>query len=161
MSTVSFADLKQPRNAVALLAFLVVVIGIGAWIGTQTAPGPWYESLEKPPFNPPAWVFGPVWFALYVMIAIAGWRTFMMRPVSGVMMLWVAQMVLNWLWSPVFFIAQNLWLALAVIVPMLGVIVAFIARSWTTDRVSSWLFVPYAAWVSFATLLNLSLAMLN
>lgn len=161
MSTLTVTDLRQPRNIIALVAFLAIVIGVGAYIGTQTAPGPWYAALEKPPFNPPNWVFGPVWFTLYVLIAIAGWRTFLLRPVSLAMGLWVAQMLLNWLWSPAFFVAQNLWLALAVILPMLAAIIGFIAVNWNRDRLSSWLFVPYAAWVSFATLLNISLAILN
>ena len=64
-------DIKQPRALVTLMVFLVVVIGVGAIIGTQTAPGAWYAGLEKPRFNPPNWIFGPVWFTLYVLIAIA------------------------------------------------------------------------------------------
>lgn len=161
MSTVTLFDLKQPRNIITLVVFLMIVIGVGAFIGTQTAPGTWYAALEKPPFNPPNWIFGPVWFTLYVLIAIAGWRTFQSRPVSRAMMLWIAQMVLNWLWSPAFFLAQNLWLALAIIVPMLAVIIGYILVNWRVDRLSSWLFVPYAAWVSFATVLNISLVLLN
>lgn len=161
MSTTTFNDLKNPRALIGLAAFIVVVVGVGAFIGTQTAPGLWYAGLEKPPFNPPNWVFGPVWFTLYVMIAIAGWRTFMAEGFGAAMGLWIAQMLLNWAWSPTFFGAENLWLALAVIVPMLATILAFIAKCWTRDRTAALLFIPYAAWVSFATLLNLSLALLN
>ncbi|WP_339646061.1 TspO/MBR family protein [uncultured Pelagibacterium sp.] len=154
-------DVKKPRALIALAAFLVVVIGVGALIGTQTAPGAWYAGLEKPVFNPPNWVFGPVWFALYVMIAIAGWRTFLAAPLSVGMGLWVGQMLLNWVWSPAFFAAENLWLAMAIIIPMLAAIIAFIVNRWTRDRASALLFVPYAAWVGFATLLNASLIVLN
>ncbi|RDE08128.1 TspO/MBR family protein [Pelagibacterium lacus] len=161
MSTVIQPSLKSPRALIILAAFLVVVVGVGALIGTQNTPGPWYRALDKPSFNPPDFVFGPVWFTLYVLIAIAGWRSFMVGAISAAMGLWVAQMLLNWLWSPVFFGAENLWLALAVIVPMLVAILAFIVERWTPDRLSALLFVPYAAWVGFATLLNLSLAMLN
>lgn len=161
MSTITFNDLKNPRALAILAAFVVAVVGIGALIGTQTAPGAWYAGLEKPPFNPPNWVFGPVWFTLYVMIGIAGWRTFMAGATSLGMGLWVAQMLLNWAWSPIFFGAENLWLALAVIVPMLATILAFIVNRWNRDRTAALLFIPYAAWVGFATLLNLSLALLN
>lgn len=154
-------DVKRPRTHIALAAFLVVVIGVGALLGTQTAPGAWYAGLEKPFFNPPNWVFGPVWFVLYVLIAIAGWRTFFVAPLSLGMGLWAGQMLLNWAWSPAFFAAENLWLALAIIIPMLAAIVAFIVNRWPRDRVSALLFVPYAAWVSFATLLNASLIVLN
>lgn len=154
-------DIRQPRTIVWLAVFLIAVIGTGALIGTQTAPGAWYAGLEKPPFNPPNWVFGPVWFTLYIMIAIAGWRTFIAAPASVAMALWAGQMVLNWVWSPAFFAAENLWLAMIIIVPMLAAILAFIVNVWPRDRVSALLFVPYAAWVSFATVLNLSLLVLN
>lgn len=161
MNTLTTDELKKPRAIIALIAFLALVIGVGAFIGTQTAPGPWYEGLEKPPFNPPNWIFGPVWFVLYAMIAVAGWRIFLIAPKSTPMALWVSQMVLNWVWSPVFFNAQNLWLALAVIVPLIGIILTLIATARGVDRLASWLLVPYAAWVGFATILNISLAVLN
>ena len=161
MSTLAFPDLKSPRALVLLGVFLAVVIGVGAAIGIVTAPGDWYASLQKPPFNPPSWLFGPVWFTLYVLIAIAGWRTFLAEPGGTGMKLWYAQMALNWIWSPVFFVLHGLWPAFIIIIAMWATIAAFIANRWTRDRVSSWLFVPYIAWVSFATLLNLSLAILN
>lgn len=154
-------SLKQPRSLLILAGFVVLVVGAGMFIGTQTSPGVWYAALEKPFFNPPNWVFGPVWFTLYVLIAIAGWRTFLSGPVSLAMGLWVLQMLLNWGWSPAFFAAENLWLGVAVIVPLLAVILAFIVERWNRDRISALLFLPYAAWVGFATLLNLSLALLN
>ena len=160
-NTLSFDDLKRPRSLVLLAAFLILVIGIGGFIGTQNVPGVWYQGLNKPSFNPPNWVFAPVWFTLYVMIAVAGWRTFKLAPISLAMGLWVIQMLLNWAWSPSFFGAENLWLGLAVIVPMLIAILAFITERWNRDRASAFLFMPYAAWVGFATLLNTSLALLN
>lgn len=154
-------DLKTPRAWLTLGIFLVVVIGVGALIGTQSVPGAWYESLEKPPFNPPNWIFGPVWFALYAMIAVAGWRIWSIDPRSATMKVWFAQMALNWVWSPVWFIGQMLWPAFAIIIAILALIVAFIVLARRQDALASWLFVPYAAWVSFATLLNLSIAILN
>ncbi|WP_055048504.1 TspO/MBR family protein [Devosia sp. A16] len=161
MSTLTISDLKTPRALLLLAVFLVVVIGVGAVIGISTAPGDWYAGLAKPPFNPPNWVFGPVWFALYVLIAIAGWRTFLSEPGGTGMKLWYAQMGLNWLWSPVWFSLHLLWPAFAVIIAILALILAFIANRWTRDRVSALLFVPYAAWVGFASLLNLAIATLN
>jgi tryptophan-rich sensory protein len=73
----------------------------------------------------------------------------------------VAQMVLNWLWSPVWFTLHALWPALAIILAILLAIIAFIAASWRPDRVAAWLFIPYAVWVAFASSLNLSIALLN
>lgn len=161
MSTLTVPDLKSPLSLVILAVFLAVVIGVGALIGVSTAPGEWYASLEKPPFNPPNWLFGPVWLALYVMIAIAGWRTFLGDRNGRGMKLWYAQMILNWAWSPVWFTLHLLWPAFAIIVAILVCIIAFIGDRWNRDRASAWLFVPYAAWVGFASMLNLSVALLN
>lgn len=161
MTTLSFSDLKSPRALLLLVVFLATVIGVGALIGVSTAPGEWYAGLQKPPFNPPNWLFGPVWFALYVMIAVAGWRTFLAERNGLGMKLWYGQMALNWLWSPVWFSLHWLWPAFIVIAAILVLIVAFITNRWNRDRVAAWLFVPYAAWVAFASLLNLSIAVLN
>ena len=68
------AERHSPRSWIALVVFLAIVIGVGGLIGTQSTPDGWYQALTKPPLNPPNWVFGPVWFTLYVLIAIAGWR---------------------------------------------------------------------------------------
>lgn len=161
MSTLTHTDLRNPRALGLLALFLAVVIGVGALIGVNTAPGEWYEGLNKPPFNPPNWIFGPVWFTLYVLIAVAGWRTFSRDPGGVGMKLWYAQMGLNWLWSPVWFTLHLIWPAFFVILALDAVVLAFIANRWSRDRASALMFVPYAAWVLFASLLNLSIAFLN
>lgn len=161
MSTMTVPHLRNPRAIGLLVLFLAAVIGVGGLIGFMTAPDQWYAALQKPPFNPPNWVFGPVWFTLYVLIAIAGWRTFMAEPGGTGMKLWYAQMVLNWLWSPTWFQLHQAWLAFVVILAIDGAVLAFIANRWSRDRASALLFVPYAAWVLFASLLNLSIAILN
>jgi len=161
MTVAPAIDYRAPRTWITLAIFLVVVIGVGGLIGTQSIPGAWYEGLTKPPFNPPNWIFGPVWTTLYVMIAVAGWRIWMLAPSSTAMKVWFAQMGFNWIWSPIWFIGQMLWPAFAVIMVILGLIIAFILVARRVDRLSAWLFVPYAAWVGFASLLNLSIALLN
>lgn len=148
-------------NWLIRIAFLVLMLGGGILIGTLTAPGDWYAQLSKPAFNPPNWIFGPVWTVLYVLIAMAGWRQFEADRSSTTMKLWWAQMGLNFLWSPTFFVLQMPWLALLVIVALLAVIVVFIAEVRHTDRFSALAFLPYSAWVAFATALNLSIAILN
>lgn len=158
---IAATDYRSPQSYVALAVFLVLVIGIGALIGTQSVPGAWYENLVKPPLNPPNWIFGPVWFALYVLIAIAGWRIWVRAPRSGAMRFWVAQMLLNWAWSPIWFLAQQPWLAFVVLVAMWLAIAGFITASRKQDAVAPILFVPYIVWVSFAGYLNLSIALLN
>ncbi len=162
MSAPTYAEIRKPRARWLLAGFLAVVLLVGGAIGFLTAPGAWFESLVKPPFNPPNWVFGPVWTTLYVLIAIAGWRTFLAEPVSLRMRVWYTQMVLNWVWSPVFFTLHLLWPAAVIVFVIWLAIIAFIVLSWQADdRPSAWLFVPYLAWISFATLLNVSLAVLN
>lgn len=159
--TASLADYKTPRPWLILAAFIIVVVAVGGLIGTQSLPGAWYQNLNKPPFNPPNWIFGPVWFTLYVMIAIAGWRIFMIDARSTAMKFWYAQMILNWAWSPIWFKAQLIWPAFIVIVLIWLGIVGFIVTARKLDRPAAWLFVPYLAWVSFASLLNLSIGILN
>ena len=148
-------------NWLIRIAFLALMLGGGILIGTLTAPGEWYAQLSKPAFNPPNWIFGPVWTVLYVLIAMAGWRQFETDRSSTAMKLWWAQMGLNFLWSPTFFVLQLPWFALVVIVALLIVIVMFVARVRSSDRVSALAFLPYLAWVAFAAALNLSIAILN
>lgn len=141
--------------------FVVLVVGGGMLIGFLTAPGPWYEALAKPSFNPPNWLFGPAWTTLYVLIAIAGWRIWQRERSGRAMQLWGLQLGLNFLWSPVFFALHQIGLALLVVLLLLASILAFIAVAWNRDRIAAWLFVPYAAWVAFASALNAALWQLN
>lgn len=143
------------------VVFLALVVGGGSLIGISNTPDGWYAALDKPFFNPPNWIFGPVWTLLYVMIAVAGARTWLRRHTGGAMTAWWVQLGLNFLWSPVFFTLQSPASALAVILPLLASIVVFIRASWEGDRVSATLFIPYLAWVGFATLLNASIVYLN
>jgi len=152
---------KSPQNWFVLAGFLVLVIGAGSLIGIATAPAEWYAGLAKPPFNPPNWIFAPVWTFLYICIAIAGWRIWNRSPDSRAMKIWIGQLVLNWLWSPVFFTLHLLWPAAVVILTIAALIVWFIVEAGKKDRIAAVLFVPYLAWVSFASLLNISIAILN
>lgn len=149
----------KPLTRFAL--FLLLVMGGGIAIGAITAPGAWYADLQKPFFNPPNWIFGPVWTALYVMIAYVGWRVSRQQDGAALIRLWWTQLCLNFLWSPVFFAAQMPGLALIVIVGLLLTIILFVKSAWTQDRPSAVLFLPYAAWVGFASVLNSAILYLN
>lgn len=144
-----------------LFAFLILVSGTGAFIGMNFPPGPWFDALIKPAFQPPNSVFAPVWTVLYVMIGVAGWRVFVLEDDPMLRGLWVVQMVLNFAWSPVFFGVESLLGALIIIAVLWVVLVLFIRRAWGEERLSAWLFLPYLAWVSFATALNASILYLN
>ncbi|NNF79791.1 MAG: tryptophan-rich sensory protein [Rhizobiales bacterium] len=145
----------------SLIGFVVLVVGGGLLIGYLNVPGEWYANLTKPSFNPPNWIFGPVWTILYVFIAIVGWRVWQQNPRGPATFVWTLQLVLNFLWSPVFFTSHEIGLALVIILTLLTTIIVFIVWEWPRDRLVSLLFVPYAAWVAFASLLNVSILMLN
>ena len=144
-----------------LALFIVLVLGGGFAIGLMNPPGSWYAALAKPWFNPPNWVFGPVWSIVYLLVAIVGWRTWEACTDRTPMALWWVQMALNFLWSPVFFTAQRPLLALALILILLCSIIVFITRQWSIDKTSGALFVPYAGWVAFASILNFEIVRLN
>lgn len=146
---------------IPLLLFLVLVVGGGLLIGVGNMLGQWYEGLAKPPFNPPDWLFAPVWTVLYVAIAVAGWRIWRRRETGGAMTAWWVQLGLNFLWTPVFFTLHAVGWALVVILALLAAIVVFIVLAWGRDRPAALLFLPYLAWVAFATLLTASIWWLN
>lgn len=157
---------KRSRDVFGLAVFLLVcfaVSGIGAAI-TATSVGSWYQTLQKPSFNPPDWVFAPVWTTLYVLIAIAGWRAWrraQTKATSIALAVFAAQLALNLAWSLIFFGLQQIALALVEIVILLLAIVANTILFWRIDRWAGVLFVPYMVWVAFASVLNASLWWLN
>jgi tryptophan-rich sensory protein len=144
-----------------LVLFLLLVVGGGLLIGFLTKPDEWYAKLNKPSFTPPNWIFGPVWTVLYVFIAIAGWRSWQSAQDGIAWKLWWAQLILNFSWSPVFFVFQKIHLALGILILLVLAIFGFIAAEWPTDRWAAFLFVPYAAWTAFALLLNAWVYQLN
>ena len=154
------------RNLVALAGFVALCFAVAAAGGavTATGVGTWYAGLAKPAFNPPDWVFGPVWTALYLMIAVAGWRVWRRRSESGAWLAlgaWGVQLSLNLSWSLLFFGARMIGMALAEIAVLLAAILITATLFWRIDRIAGALLVPYAAWVGFATVLNAALWRLN
>lgn len=143
---------------VVLVLFLFLCLGIGslgaAW--TNLSVTTWYNDLHKPTWNPPNWVFGPVWTTLYVMMAIAAWLVWRERGLSSSKMplaLFAVQLALNAAWSGLFFGLRNPGLALGEIVLLWS---AIVATTVSFARISGWasLLVPYLGWVSFAVVLN-------
>lgn len=147
---------------VVLALFVALSVGGGLVLGLLNTPGEWYASLTKPWFNPPNWLFGPVWTVLYVLIGIAGWRSWQRNPQGPEIKLWWLQMALNFSWTPIFFTLHQPGWALVVILALLGTLLAYMLTSYQAGhKVSALLFVPYALWVAFATLLNTALWRLN
>ncbi len=154
------------KNVLFLVGFFVIcfaVSGVGAVV-TLSSVETWYPALVKPAFNPPAWVFGPVWSLLYAMMAVAAWRvwlTALSARRTRALALFFVQLGLNTLWSLLFFGYQQVGLALINIFALLIAIAITAKWFYRCDPISGWLFVPYILWVSFATALNVSIWFLN
>jgi len=135
-----------------------------AGAGSRYTPGEWYESLAKPDWNPPNWVFAPVWTALYLTMATAAWRVTIKAPVGSRIVplgLFVLQLLLNGVWSWLFFGLRNPGLAFVDIVALWVVLLITVITFWRADRLAGVLLTPYLAWVSFALALNLAIWRLN
>jgi tryptophan-rich sensory protein len=153
----------RTRYGLALAGWLALTF-LAAAFGGFFAPGQWYASLAKPAWNPPAWIFGPVWTVLYAMMAVAAWLVwkragFGRQPLA--LSLFLAQLLLNALWSPLFFGLRNPGLAFADILLLWLALLATVVVFWRTRRVAGALLMPYLAWVTFAAALNLAIWRLN
>jgi benzodiazapine receptor len=125
----------------------------------------WYATLAKPSFNPPSWIFGPVWITLYALMGIALYLVLQKgiekRNVKKAVALFGIQLVLNSLWSVIFFGLKDLSLAFLEILVLLGFILATIVRFYHLDKKAAYLLLPYLAWSSFATYLTFTIWTLN
>jgi tryptophan-rich sensory protein len=132
---------------------------------TAGSVGTWYEGLEKPFFNPPGWVFGPVWTALYALMGVAlylVWRKGLRRPeVKVALFVFAVQLLLNAAWSPAFFGLRSTVAGLCVIIPLWIAILATIIAFFKVSKIAGSLLIPYMLWTSFAVVLNASLVILN
>ncbi len=158
-------------NASAFRSWLVLVgcIGaafvagaIGSWATFENVRA-WYPALAKPSWNPPNWVFAPVWTTLYVLMGVAAWRVWRVADgkARGLMRLYFVQLVLNALWSVLFFGLKSPGWALVDIILLWGLLVWLLAGFWRRDRLAGALWRPYVLWVSFATVLNAAIVRLN
>lgn len=122
----------------------------------------WYRTIRKPSWNPPNWIFAPVWTLLYIMMAVAAWRVWERTDNAfGPMLMFAFQLVLNVAWSAIFFGMRNISLALKEIALLWTAVVATMTMFWSVDPLAGILFVPYAAWVTFAAFLNHTIDRMN
>lgn len=151
---------------VKFILSLVLCFAVAAIGGLATAKGvtTWYLTLEKPSFNPPSWLFGPVWTVLYIVMAIAFWKIWTLDPshVQKNAMIWFGiQLGLNLLWSVLFFYLQVPGIALVEILLMWGAILMTIIKFGALVPWTGYILIPYLLWVSFASLLNAAIWWLN
>ncbi|MFY1680842.1 TspO/MBR family protein [Micromonospora sp. WMMD730] len=146
-----------------------VLLGFGAAVAVAAAIGGLgvagtrdkYASLQQPAWAPPGWLFGPVWTVLYALIAVAGWLVWRRVGFGPALWAWTVQLVLNAIWTPLFFGAGRYGLAFAEIVLMWLAIAVTVVAFWRVSRPAAALLLPYWAWVTFAAALNFSIWQLN
>ena len=151
------------RRLLALAGWVLLCVAAAA-MGALFLPGEWYASLKKPSWNPPGWIFGPVWTALYTMMAVAAWLVWRQggwgkqrKPLLS----FLVQLALNALWTPLFFGWHWSGVAFAEMVLLWLAIAWTITAFWRVHRAAAWLLAPYLVWVSFAAVLNGTLWRLN
>lgn len=162
----STAAISRRRNiaAGAFAIGLVVAVSLAGQATTSPSLTPWYAGLAKPPLNLPNWVFGPVWSALYTLMAFALWRVLRLLPSHArrrALLLFFAQLALNATWSWMFFAARSPLLGLINIVPQWLAVAATVIAFARLDRPAAWCLVPLAAWVAYAAVLNAAIWWLN
>ena len=153
------------RNKILTFILFLIVTFSASLIGSVTTLNfkePWYSLLNKPAFNPPDWIFGPVWTTLYLMMTIAIWLFWHTknRDINTVYIYFI-HLIFNTTWSIVFFVFHNIELALVVLILLIALIINLIFRFRRVKMISAYLMIPYLLWCSYALILNTSLIILN
>jgi len=151
---------------ISLIIFIIFSFSAAAlgFVFTNRTVKTWYQTIKKPSWNPPSKVFAPVWTILYIMMAVAGWMVWERLPhktFSWPMILFFIQLVLNALWSGIFFALRSPSWALLEIILLWAFIVLTMFSFWTVYWIAGILFLPYFLWVSFASFLNFTIWRLN
>ena len=154
-------SLTVPQQLAALAGFIAVTFCAPLASISIMPPGPWYDTLHKPTFNPPAWLFGPVWILLYTLMAVAAWLIWKRSGWRLPLVLYFIQLALNALWTPLFFGAHQLGPALLEIGLLWVAILLTTLQFLRFSKAAAWLMTPYLAWVGFASFLNFTLWSLN
>jgi benzodiazapine receptor len=166
MSRTKTSPFSANQQTVGLIVSLLVTFA-AAWLGnvaTMTNVRDWYPTINRPTWTPPDWIFGPVWTALYLMMAIAAWIVWRQGDIQAArrpLALFAIQLALNSLWSVLFFgLKQPTWAAVEIVVLWIA-IAATLDAFWRRSAAAGLLMMPYLAWVTFAAGLNFAIARLN
>lgn len=163
-SHISSAPTSTPPRVLLALFLWIALTFVAPALGAFSLPGEWYAGLNKPSWNPPPWIFGPVWTALYLMMATAAWLVWRRGGWAvqrRTLTLYLVQLALNAVWTPLFFGLHRPGAALVEILLLLAAAVVAGLAFARVSRAAGWLFAPYAAWVAFASWLNFTLWRLN
>ena len=155
------------NNTLKLIIAIAIPVAVGGISGFFTATGvdSWYQTINKPSWNPPGWIFGPVWTTLYVMMGIALYLVWKSNASEGVkknaVTIFAIQLILNFFWSFIFFDQQQPgWALVEIIIMWIAILLTIFAFA-KVNKTAAWLLVPYISWVSFATILNYTIWKLN
>lgn len=155
--------IKLDNQWLVLVGFLLASFAAAALgsVTTISSVREWYPTVAKPVWTPPSWLFGPVWTVLYAMMSVAAWLVWRRAGWSGALVWYAMQLALNATWSPVFFGLHQIGWALVNMVSLWLAIAGTTVAFWRVSPVAGWLFVPYLAWVSYATALNFAIWRMN
>ena len=147
------------KKSIILVIWIVILQTIGYAMGniTEANLDPWYLSLNKSFLTPPGYIFGIVWSGLYLLLAIVGWQLFQDKKIVNLNQLqltFVVQLILNWLWTPLFFYLHWIGIALVCLIVIVWFTTLFLIFAWRQQRLLFWLMFPYWCWVCFALYLN-------
>lgn len=150
------------NNLVKLILSLLVCLGGGTLSGAFVKVGTWYDTLEKPAWTPPAWVFGPVWTFLYILMGISLWLVWIKKPKDKTpYILFFTQLFFNFIWTSLFFGLESPLLALIDLGLILGFLIATIFSFWKVSRFAGGLLIPYLLWGLYAFALNVQIVWLS
>ena len=158
---------QSVKNALGIIAAILIcqLAGVIGSVFTASSVTTWYTTLAKPAFNPPSWVFGPVWTELYTMMGVAAWLVWQKGPgnpvVRTALVVFGCQLVLNAVWSMVFFGLRSPGAAFVEIIILWAAILLSVILFFRVSSAAGILLLPYIAWVSFAAVLNFAIWRLN
>lgn len=157
---------SRMHSALALAGWIALVLGLGSGMGLFFGPDAWFDALHKPTWNPPNWLFAPVWTTLYVLIGISVWLVWRQKDAAPALrrralILFWCQLALNLAWTPIFFGLHQPMLAFAEICLLWISILATAVAFGRVRALAGYLFAPYLLWVSFALILNGTIWLMN
>ena len=156
--------MSLPKKAISLLIFIILAFGASAWGGLVTSfyKEPWYSTIIKPEFNPPDWIFAPVWITLYIAMSVAVWLIWINpKRVEKIIYIYFIHLLINGSWSLFFFGLHLILVSLIIIAVIIFFAIWLMKLYYPINKISSFLMVPYLLWLSYAFLLNFYIFILN
>ena len=156
--------MSVPKKIISLLIFIVLAFGASAWgsLVTNLYKEPWYSMIAKPSFNPPEWIFAPVWIVLYIAMSVAAWLIWINpKRVEKIIYIYFIHLLINGSWSIFFFGLHLILVSLIIIAIIIFFVIWLIKLYYPINKLSSFLMIPYLMWLSYAFVLNFYIFILN